>query len=107
MENPYLRVGKQDITAHVNFTSLRDWGQQFGLQCLGYCPQGPFLAALGAEELVDGPSALKHLSTRERLKIKNLMLDVGGTHQVMIQYKGNRKIEHLRGLAVSNRIKWL
>lgn len=106
-ENPYRRVGRQDITAHVNFTSLKDWGQEFGLACLGYCPQGSFLVSLGAEELVNGPSALERLSVPELLKIKSLLLDLGSTHQVMIQYKGNRSTINLKGFAVSNRIGWL
>lgn len=106
-EDPYRRIGRQDISAHVNFTSLRDWGRTFHLQCLGYCTQGSFLASLGAEELASGPSAKERWSPRERLKIKNLLLDTGSSHQVMIQYKGRRTIGNLKGFTFSNRVDWL
>ena len=105
--NPYRRVGKQDITAHVNFTSLRDWGQQFGMQCLGYCNQGSFLASLGSGEPIAGASSFEAMPPRELLQIKNLLLDVGSTHQVMIQYRGSRRVENLSGFTISNRKRWL
>jgi SAM-dependent MidA family methyltransferase len=25
-ENPYMNIGHQDITAHINFSALKDWG---------------------------------------------------------------------------------
>ena len=46
-DNPYLQLGEQDITAHVNFTALEYWGARFGLQRLGFTRQGPFLMSLG------------------------------------------------------------
>ena len=42
-DNPYTNIGDQDITAHVNFTSLADWGNRLGMKTIGYCPQGLFL----------------------------------------------------------------
>ena len=45
--DPYLYVGEQDITAHVNFTALQKWGEKSGLQTLGFTKQGMFLMALG------------------------------------------------------------
>ena len=33
--NPYLNIGQQDITAHVNFTALEQYGAKFGLKLLG------------------------------------------------------------------------
>jgi SAM-dependent MidA family methyltransferase len=32
---PYNNIGEQDITAHVNFSALRYWGQQYGLNFCG------------------------------------------------------------------------
>ena len=49
-DNPYLQLGEQDITTHVNFTALEYWGEYFGLQRLGFTRQGPFLMALGLGE---------------------------------------------------------
>lgn len=45
--DPYINIGKQDITAHVDFTALENWGQLCGLHKLGFTQQGLFLMALG------------------------------------------------------------
>ncbi|MDY6936452.1 MAG: class I SAM-dependent methyltransferase [Cyanobacteriota bacterium] len=46
-DNPYVNIGHQDITAHVNFTALERWGESCGLSTLGFTQQGLFLMALG------------------------------------------------------------
>jgi SAM-dependent MidA family methyltransferase len=90
--DPYLAIGRQDITAHVNFTALERWGEQFGLQNMGLTQQGLFLMALG---LGDRISALSNsdqplqdiLSRRESLHA--LMNPMGlGNFGVLIQSKG-------------------
>jgi SAM-dependent MidA family methyltransferase len=45
--NPYLYLGEQDITTHVNFTALERQGELLGLNNLGLTKQGIFLMALG------------------------------------------------------------
>lgn len=45
--NPYLNVGHQDITAHVDFTALERQGELSGLDNVGFTQQGLFLMALG------------------------------------------------------------
>ncbi len=45
--DPFIHVGEQDITAHVNFTALENRGNELGLQTLGFTQQGLFLMALG------------------------------------------------------------
>ena len=47
--NPYVRVGRQDITAHVDFTNLSSFGEVRGLRTLGYTTQRRFLRNLGAD----------------------------------------------------------
>jgi SAM-dependent MidA family methyltransferase len=44
---PYERIGRQDMTAHVDFSALIDWGRDYGLTCTGLVPQYRFLLALG------------------------------------------------------------
>jgi SAM-dependent MidA family methyltransferase len=51
-EEPYLRVGQQDMTAHVDFGALERAGVALGLQPLGFTTQGPFLSNLGLGELL-------------------------------------------------------
>lgn len=46
-DNPYVFVGEQDITAHVDFTALQRQGHRSGLKTEGFVQQGLFLMALG------------------------------------------------------------
>jgi SAM-dependent MidA family methyltransferase len=50
--NPYINIGRQDITAHVDFTALQRWGEVCGLDNLGFTQQGLFLMALGLGERI-------------------------------------------------------
>jgi SAM-dependent MidA family methyltransferase len=45
--DPYQRVGKQDMTASVDFTTLRLAGEAAGLNTVGYTDQASFLTRLG------------------------------------------------------------
>ncbi|MFZ6017344.1 MAG: class I SAM-dependent methyltransferase [Nitrospirota bacterium] len=102
-ENPYQNIGEQDMTAHVNFSSVKNWGEDLGLKTLGFCPQGTFLIALGIDEII---RELYENSTDylfEVAKIKGLILPgtMSESHKVMIQYKGNDNPE-LRGFSIKN-----
>ncbi|MGH7166192.1 MAG: class I SAM-dependent methyltransferase, partial [Nitrospiraceae bacterium] len=46
-EDPYTRVGLQDMTAHVDFTSLAAVGEESGLHVTGFTNQMSFLMGLG------------------------------------------------------------
>lgn len=46
-DNPYVYIGHQDITAHVDFTALERQGELSGLCNVGFTQQGLFLMALG------------------------------------------------------------
>ncbi len=101
-ENPYQDIGEQDITAHVNFSSLKKWGDEAGLATLGFCTQGTYLVSLGIDDVIaqllgETPDAF------EIAKIKGLIFPqgMGETHKIMIQYKGNRFPE-LRGFSLRN-----
>ena len=50
-DNPYVHVGKQDITAQVDFSTLVDVGEDQGLKPMGYLPQGQFLTNLGMKQM--------------------------------------------------------
>src|SRR5574340_123061 len=51
-EDPYQNTGEQDITAHVNFSSLKRWGEELGIKTIGFCRQGTFLVSLGIDEAI-------------------------------------------------------
>jgi SAM-dependent MidA family methyltransferase len=105
-DSPYQNIGQQDITAHVNFSSLKLWGDALGLKTVGYCPQGTFLTAAGIDELIvelysDSADYLSEIS-----KIKRLIFPqgMGESHNVMIQYKGN-EMPGLRGFSMRNQVE--
>ncbi len=104
-ENPYQNIGEQDITAHVNFSSLKKWGEDLGLKTIGYCSQGTFLTALGIDEVIIElySNSADYLS--EISKIKGLIMPqgMGESHSVMIQYKGE-DLPELRGFSIRNQI---
>ncbi len=101
-ENPYQNIGEQDITAHVNFSSLKKWGEEYGLKTIGFCQQGVFFVSLGIDEVIQ-----KLLKNNDYLfeiaKIKKLILPgtIGETHKVMIQYKGHDD-PTLKGFSIKN-----
>ncbi len=47
----YHRFGKQDLTADVNFSDLRDWTERCGWRTLALATQAEFLAAYGARRM--------------------------------------------------------
>jgi SAM-dependent MidA family methyltransferase len=70
--DPLVRVGEQDITAHVDFTSLARAGEQAGLQTVGLISQAAFLRRLGLDgylRRLDGSalSAWDHDANRRAL----------------------------------------
>ena len=86
-ENFYQHVGNQDMTAHVNFSSVKLWGEERGLKTLGYCPQGTFLAASGIDEVITELYAGSDDYFSEVSKIKMLILPqgMGESHSFKVQ----------------------
>ena len=50
--DPLINIGLQDITAHVNFTSIAFAGVNNGLELSGFCGQAQFLMNCGILDLV-------------------------------------------------------
>ena len=72
------RIGLQDLTAHVNFSSLLETAVRCGLHARGPVPQGRFLLALGALEwLGDSGENLTLDGYRNRKRIQDLFLPAG------------------------------
>ncbi len=93
-ENPFLRLGQQDITTHVDFTTLMSCGEELGLDNVWFGEQYRFLLATGIiEEIEDIERAAvsDEEKLRLRLTLKKLILPDGGmgdTFKVLIQSKG-------------------
>lgn len=94
-EDPYLRVGLQDMTAHVDFTSLATIGTEVGLQVTGFTNQMSFLMGLGVERLIDTlePGSAEFQSVVQLLRPEGM----GRTFKILIQHKG-MEIPELDGL---------
>ena len=74
-EGPYTRIGRQDITAHVDFTQVSDSGASAGLTRLGLTSQAEFLRAMGIELFLDDLRQ-KRLNQRERDANRAAMLEL-------------------------------
>ena len=101
-EDPYKHIGDQDITAHVNFSSVKMWGEELSLKTIGFCPQGTYFISLGIDEVIrelygETPDPF------DIAKIKGLILPqgMGESHKVLIQYKGEGE-PRLRGFDLRN-----
>lgn len=46
-DDPYIRVGEQDLTAHVDFSLLTDAAEAAGMTPLGFTTQSEYLSRLG------------------------------------------------------------
>jgi SAM-dependent MidA family methyltransferase len=49
--DPFQRIGEQDITAHVEFSSLIELGERLGLETVLFTDQAHFLLQAGEEEI--------------------------------------------------------
>ena len=93
--NPYARVGEQDLTAHVNFSSLARAGERAGLTTAGLTNLTHFLMSLGIDDLLrdcDQESA----TVREASHLLRHH-GMGTTFKILIQHKGC-DMPALRGL---------
>jgi SAM-dependent MidA family methyltransferase len=93
-DNPYILVGEQDITTHINFSQLMAAGADAGLSTVWYGEQYRFLLGTGLlEELIrlEASATTEQERLKHRLALKKLMLPEGGmgdTFKVLIQAKG-------------------
>ncbi len=51
-DDPFVRIGNQDLTAHVDFTALETAGASAGLIPAGLTTQGAFLSSLGLGDVL-------------------------------------------------------
>ncbi len=85
-EDPFLRVGEQDMTAHVDFSSLAAAGEEQKLHMTGFTNQMSFLMGLGVEQMI---AELEQDSPQFNAAIHLLKPNgMGTTFKVLIQHKG-------------------
>ncbi|MGB3511779.1 MAG: class I SAM-dependent methyltransferase [Microcoleaceae cyanobacterium] len=106
--DPYWNIGRQDITAHVDFTALEKQGILSGLENLGFTQQALFLMALGLGDRLNELSNNQGFSIQEVLRMRealhSLIDPMGlGNFGVLVQSKGlseSEKRQTLNGLTM-------
>jgi len=100
--SPLENIGKQDITANVNFTALEKWGEKAGLVSLGTVSQSQFLINLGILEELRPEREFSYdpVRIKKTMAIKQLIMPegMGRIFKVLIQYKGFDSPPKLSGI---------
>jgi len=90
VENPYIRIGEQDITAHVNFSDLIEAGRAASLETVEFRTQMDFLVSRGILEEMQALAVSGQAADIQRLTaIKKLILPdaMGERFKVLVQRK--------------------
>ena len=90
--DPYARLGRQDMTSHVDFTSVRWAAEEAGLATLGIVSQAEFLTNLGIADALSGPkegeTSLEEHYARRRAALELLDPAALGRIRILVQTKG-------------------
>ncbi|HGG59688.1 MAG TPA: hypothetical protein ENK26_07190 [Gammaproteobacteria bacterium] len=86
--DPFLYPGLQDITASVDFSSVRDAGESAGLTLAGYTTQAQFLMSAGLPELYaeimeQNADPASRFELARQIKMLTLPSEMGERFQVM------------------------
>jgi len=89
-DDPFLHVGEQDITTHVNFSALLYAGVKEGLNHCGFTSQSYFLNSLGLADHVRQLEQNGNGKTNDGKEISSLalLISMGQKFKVLIQQKG-------------------
>ena len=86
----YRNPGEQDITAHVNFSALKYFGEQSGLTFGGFTNQAQFLLSLGlCDHLTSQVKQVPHQGNL--MMIQQLLMGLGKKIKVLALQKGINK----------------
>jgi SAM-dependent MidA family methyltransferase len=104
-DDPFVHVGEQDLTAHVDFSALRRAGEKAGLTFAGQTNQGAFLASLELGNLLvslgsDPQTALPEYLAAQAATLR--LIDPGGMGRfgVLIMARDAPVLPPLRGFSV-------
>ena len=100
--DPYARIGRQDMTSHIDFTTLRRAGEEAGLTTVGFTSQVEFLTHLGIADALPPPEGEIDLEERlARRRAVSELLDPAGLGRIKVLAQANGVGDaHLRGFAV-------
>ena len=92
--DPFLHVGEQDITTHVNFSSLLYTGVKQGLGHCGFTTQSYFLNSLGLADYLRRQEKESGSRMNDQHMISSIaaLITMGQQFKVFIQQKGLEKV---------------
>lgn len=102
-DNPLVWVGEQDITAHVDFTSVVETAVDAGCQLLGYSTQAAFLLSLGLDDLVAEASQTELARLKNMNEVKKLLLPQEMGELIKVMALGKEITIDLKGFAWGSR----
>jgi SAM-dependent MidA family methyltransferase len=85
---PYINIGSQDITTHVNFSALHHWGLKNGLEFSGFTNQAYFLLGLGLGSQKENGQTANNIAGKRAQFLQTFLMDMGRKFKVLIQHKG-------------------
>ena len=102
--SPYQRIGSQDLTAHVNFDSLKEIGSSNGFEEIGYLSQAEWLNSMGLASILQHMKVDPH-KNRAMVNLISTLQDTSGLggFKVLIQGKNLGKIDFER---LNSDISW-
>ncbi len=88
--DPLILAGLQDITAHVEFTSLAEAARAAGAEVVGFTTQASFLLSSGLAEMMpnDPPGTPAYLAASQQVKQLTLPGQMGDLVKVMALARG-------------------
>nr|WP_239565220.1 SAM-dependent methyltransferase [Brevibacillus fulvus] len=97
--DPFRHIGEQDITAHVNFSALEQWGEEAGLRCLAFLRQDQFLLQAGILQKAiahQDRDPFRSSAMKQNWAIQQLIdpAGLGGRFRVMLQGKEVERLPH-------------
>jgi SAM-dependent MidA family methyltransferase len=102
--DPFIAIGRQDLTAHVDLTALAAAARRLGLDVIGEVSQAEFLVGCGLEDLLERVRSNPATTIEEWLEIRSAvarLLDPAalGGFRVVLLGRGLDAATSLRGLS--------
>ena len=105
-DNPFINIGKQDITTSVNFSDVAEHAVEIGFELSGYCTQAMFLISLGIENfLILEEDDEKRSALGQQIKQLLLPSAMGETFKVLaLSKKQTVKLDGFREQNLLNKL---
>lgn len=82
-DDPLINIGLQDLTAHVDFTAVANFGIHAGLTLAGFTTQAHFLIATGLLEMLEHSAPEKYAQLANEVKILTSPNEMGELFKIM------------------------